>query len=276
MTLDPNGPSKTFLPEDYVRGKDEARWNIISLLLFGVVMIAVVSAFILTNRRWQSVRVEQESIRTQFEEEAIKIAALEELEKQRVEMTDKASIVAALRDRVPRSLLMAELWRAKPEDATLTEIQLEGERIAPPKPDLAKGGAPSAVASLRGSKNPAPAAEGAEKPPVAPPQFRHALLIEGVAHENDQIADYLANLKKSPLLRDVELQFITETVLENRQMRKFRITATLDPDARASDVEAAEETTLFNETASGAMPSGGVGGFGAFLSGLAGDKGDDE
>jgi Tfp pilus assembly protein PilN len=272
MTLDPNGPSKSFLPEDYVRGKDEARWNIISLLLFGVVMIAVVSAFILTNRRWQNVRVEQESIRTQFEEEAIKIAALEDLEKQRVEMTEKASIVAALRDRVPRSLLMAELWRAKPEDATLTEIELEGERIAPPKPEPSKGGTSSAVASLRGNKGQAPEAAPQEKAPVAPPQFRHSLLIEGVADENDQVADYLANLKESPLLKDVELQFITETVLENRQMRKFRITATLDPEARAQDVEEAEETTLFNETASG----GEAGSIGAFLSGLTGDKGGEE
>lgn len=272
MTPEPNGPSKTFLPEDYVRGKDEARWNIISLLLFGVVMIAVVSAFILTNRRWQSVRVEQDSIRAQFEEEAIKIAALEDLEKQRVEMTEKASIVAALRDRVPRSLLMAEIWRAKPDDATLTQIELQGERIQPPKPQPAAGGSTSAVASLRGGKNQPPPTDGEPAAPVAPPQFHHALVIEGVAHENDQIADYLANLKESPLLNEVELQFITETVLENQPMRKFRITALLDPDARASDVEEAEETTLFSETAS----SGAAGSIDAFLSGLTSDQEDDQ
>lgn len=271
MSQKPQGSGKSFLPEDYVRGKDEARWNIISLLLFGVVMIAVVSAFILTNRRWQSVRVEQESIRTQFEEEAIKIAALEELEKQRVEMTEKASIVAALRDRVPRSLLMAELWRAKPKDTTLTTIELEGERVKQAPPSSGKAGSGAKVASLRGSKN-APPEEETTKAPIAPPEFRHSLMIEGVAEANDHIADYLANLKDSPLLLDVELQFINETVLENHQYRKFRITATLNPEAKATDVEEAEEMTLFNETAS----NGAAGSIGAFISGLTRDTGDDE
>jgi len=272
MTANPHGSAKSFLPEDYVRNKDEARWNIISLLLFGVVMIAVVSAFILTNRRWQNVRVEQESIRTQFEEEAIKIAALEELEKQRVEMTEKASIVAALRDRVPRSLLMAELWRAKPEDTTLTTIELEGERVKPAPPPGAKAGSGAKVASLRGGKGAAAPTDEPVKAPVAPPQFRHTLMIEGVAEANDQIADYLGNLKESPLLLDVELQFINETVLENHQYRKFRITATLNPEAKATDVEEAEEMSLFSETAS----SGASGSIGAFLSGLTRDTGDDE
>lgn len=272
MSARPQESTKSFLPEDYVRGKDEARWNIISLLLFGVVMIAVVSAFMLTNRRWQSVRVEQESIRTQFEEEAIKIAALEELEKQRVEMTEKATIVAALRDRVPRSLLMAELWRAKPIDTTLTTIELEGERIRQAPVSSGKPGSGGAVASLRGGKSAAASEEAAKAAQVAPPEFRHALLIEGVAEANDQIADYLANLKESPLLKEVELQFINETVLENHQYRRFRITALLNPDARATDVEEAEEMTLFSETAS----SGAAGSFGAFLSGLTGDTGEDE
>jgi len=158
------------MPEDYVRGKDEARWNIISLLLFGVVMVAVVSAFVLTNRRWQEVRVEQETIGAQFKEEAIKITALEELEAQRVEMMDKASIVAALRDRVPRSLLMAELWRAKPESATLTVVELEGERVKPPKP-ASTTGSQGAVASLRGGKTTPAEGEPVEPKHVAPQSF---------------------------------------------------------------------------------------------------------
>ncbi len=259
----------SFLPEDYVRGKDEARWNIISLLLFGVVMVAVVSAFILTNRRWQSVRIEQEAIRTQFEEEAVKIATLEEIEAQRVEMMDKASIVAALRDRVPRSLLLAELWRAKPIEATLTKIELEGERVKVRKPETGKPGSKGAVASLRGGKAAASTENPDEPERFAPPQFRHKLTIEGVAKENDQIADYLASLKASPLLLDVELQFINETILEGQQLRKFRFTARLDPEAKASDVKHSEKTTLFNESAEGK-----AGGMGSILSGLLGG-GDD-
>ncbi len=250
--VSPNGPA-SFLPEDYVRGKDEARWNVISLLLFGVVMVAVVSAFVLTNRRWQSVRNDQGQIRVEFEEEAVKIESLKALEKQRVEMMDKAAVVAALRDNVPRSVLMAELWRAKPAEATLTEIKLEGERVKIAAPTPAGGVKGKPVASLKpGTTAPA----GEQKPEdvkIVPPEFKHTLTVEGVSEGNDQIADYLARLRSSPLLEDVELQFISETTLEGLKLRKFRITATLNPEADASTVEAAEETTLFDETAS--LPS---------------------
>lgn len=242
-----SGPA-SFLPEDYVRGKDDARWNVISLLLFGVVMVAVVSAFVLTNRRWQNVRHEQGQIRVEFEEEAVKIESLKELEKQRVEMMDKAAVVAALRDNVPRSVLMAELWRAKPKEATLTEIKLEGERVkqAPSPASAAAKGKP--VVSLKGGK-PGEGEKAGEPEKIVPPEFKHKLTVEGVSEGNDQIADYLARLKESPLLLEVELQFISETTLEGMQLRKFRITAMLNPEAKASDVDAAEETTLFDETA---------------------------
>lgn len=241
-----SGPA-SFLPEDYVRGRDEARWNVIALLLFGVVMIAVVSAFVLTNRRWQSVRRDQAEIRVQFEEEAVKIEALKELEKQRAEMMDKAAVVAALRDNVPRSVLMAELWRAKPKEATLTQVKLESERVKQAPPPAAGAAKGKPVASLKSGAKAPEAGKEDEKAKVAPPEFKHRLTVEGVSEDNERIADYLARLRASPLLLDVELQFISETTLEGLQLRKFRITATLNPEAKASDVEEAEETTLFDE-----------------------------
>ncbi|KAA0213974.1 MAG: hypothetical protein DYG94_03115 [Leptolyngbya sp. PLA3] len=265
-----SGPA-SFLPEDYVRGKDEARWNVISLLLFGVVMVAVVSAFVLTNRRWQSVRSDQGQIRVEFEEEAVKIDALKALEKQRVEMMDKAAVVAALRDNVPRSVLMAELWRAKPAEATLTEIKLEGERVkqAPASPAGGAAGKGKPVVSLKPGAA-APADEQKVEEKIVPPEFKHTLTVEGVSEGNDQIADYLARLKGSPLLKDVELQFISETTLEGLKLRKFRITARLDPAADASAVEEAEETTLFDETL-GLSPEENAGKGIMGLFGLGGD-----
>jgi Tfp pilus assembly protein PilN len=235
--------SNTFLPEDYVRRKDEAKWNIISLLLFGVVMVAVVSAFVLTNRRWQSVRAEQDVIRLQFEEEAVKIASLEELEKQRAEIMDKASIVAALRDNIPRSVLMAELWRAKPVQATLLEVKLDGDRVKAEPPAADKNR--PATASIRGGAAPDPN-QKVDPLKIPPPTFVHRLSIEGVAETNDHVADYLSKLKASPLLREVDLQFISETTLEGTALRRFKITARLNPEAKASDVDEAEETTLFD------------------------------
>src|SRR5690606_34218726 len=117
----------------------------------------------------------------------------------------------------------------KPQEATLTEIKLEGERVkqAPAAP---AGGAQKGkpVVSLKPGTA-APAGEQKPEEKIVPPEFKHTLTVEGVSEGNDQIADYLARLKASPLLKDVELQFISETTLESLKLRKFRITATLDP-----------------------------------------------
>ena len=119
----------SFLPEDYVKSKGERRANMLSLTLFGVMMLAVVAAFFATNRRWMSVRNEQRSINAMYVREAEKIEELKELEKQRAEMVDKASLTTALIVRVPRSILLAEFINRMPEETTLLEFTLESKRV---------------------------------------------------------------------------------------------------------------------------------------------------
>ena len=48
--------NQTFLPEDYLAQKAERRTNLICLALFAVVMMAVVGAFLVTNRQWSRMR----------------------------------------------------------------------------------------------------------------------------------------------------------------------------------------------------------------------------
>lgn len=227
----------SFLPEDYVQRRAEARANLLTLSLFAVVLLGVVGAFMVTNRAWNSIRMEQEAINVEYTQEAAKIDQLKELERQREQMIEKAEITAALIERVPRSVLLAEIIHRMPDQVTILELELKSTRIEAPPP------APSPAAGATASKIPPKVrslmdlAEGnkpdAEPNRVRAPRYESTLRLVGVSRANEQIADYLAALKASPLLARVELVYINETTIDKQAFRKFEVLATLRADADA-------------------------------------------
>jgi Tfp pilus assembly protein PilN len=236
----------SFLPEDYVQRKGEVRTNFITLSLFGVVMFAVVGAFFVTNRRWQSIREQQQTINTQYQHEAQKIDQLKALEAQRAAMLEKAEITTALIEKVPRSVLLAELITRMPSDLTILEMKLKSKRIEPPKP--VANPADKKVKTLASSKKvaaeaPAAAAATAPKEEVKAPKFEFTLNLQGVAGVNNDISDYLTSLKGCTLLDRLELPYSQVTTVDQVELRKFEIQANIatNADARATTPAAIAE-----------------------------------
>lgn len=233
-------PGGSFLPQEYVKGKSQLRANIMALLLFVLVIGGVVGAFVVNHQRWRRVHVEQKQVAAAFEEEAAKIKQLKELETQRVELIERAEVVTALKDRIPRSVLMGEIVRAIPDGLTLTTMNMEGERIKPvisaPDPKAAKK-----TRTIKGKNVGAGKDTEADKPKVLPPKFKFSLSIEGIANENDQVADFLSAIKASPLFEAVELPLIDETIIDKQSYRKFKVTMNLRNAADARLVEGTEE-----------------------------------
>jgi Tfp pilus assembly protein PilN len=238
----PDQQGASFLPQDYVARKAEMRANLICLGLFGVVMFCVVAAFFVTNRQWLQVRKSQHSITTQYTQEALKIEQLKQLEKQKNEMMEKAEITTALIERVPRSILLAELITRMPDDITLLELSLISKRIkdAPPPPKDAKATGPQIKTLASVAKPAAPGAEpkeGVAPAKVAPPRFEYTLRMIGVARVNNNIADYIQSLKDCQLLDNPDLKYIKETQIEKMDLRKFEIEAVIRKDADARGIE---------------------------------------
>ena len=231
----------SFLPKEYVKGRSQFRANVMALLLFVLVISGVVGAFVVNHQRWRRVHQEQKKVAVAFKEEAAKIDQLKELETQRVELIERAEVVTALKDRIPRSVIMGEIVRSIPDGLTLVEVKMEGERIKPPAPKVDpkdKGKTRSLNNKSVGKKG---KEEEEEKPKVLPPRFKFTLEIEGIAMENDQVADFLSSIKASPLFKDVELPLIDETILEKQTYRKFKVMMTLREKADARLVEGTEE-----------------------------------
>lgn len=229
--------SGSFLPSDYVDRKHAGRTSLIGVSLFLVVMVGVVGAFLVTNRRWNDIREQQDQINVLYSQEAQKIEQLKKLEAQRSRMLDKAEVTAALIEKVPRSILLAELITRMPKDVTLLELELKGKRIdTTPKPQIpGMQDAASKVKSLTGAVT-----TSKDKPSdadrVRPPKFEFTLVIGGVATANNDIAEYLGQLQACPLLANVELQYIKEAIINEIGFRRFEVLAALRPNADAHDL----------------------------------------
>lgn len=226
--------SGSFIPAEYIQERVELRANATNMLLFVVVMACVAGAFLVTHRQWNAVKEEQKIINALYQAETEKIEQLKVLEVHRAEMIDKAEMTALLLEKVPRSVLMAEMINRLPDKVTLSELQIKSRRIveALPKPKpgqttqnltSAKSGAAGLAAD---DKTKAVAA-----PVVRPPRMEYTLLVTGFAAGDVDVADFQKSLKDSPVLDRVDLVSSLQVKMDELQIRKFRIDAVLKPNA---------------------------------------------
>ncbi|MBA4028626.1 MAG: hypothetical protein C0475_05750 [Planctomyces sp.] len=227
---------RSFLPEDYMRGKIERRSGIVSVLLFGVVMLGVVGAFIVTNRKWNDVRLLEQSVTQQVKRESEKLDQLKKLEATRGALTERAQSAAAVLERVPRSVLMAEITNRTPERLALIELNLVGKRVVEqaPKGDPKKGRAPSGRSATQAKGKPAePEKPKAPKPPV----LEFTIAINGLAATDQDVAEFQRRLKACELLANVELAQSAQSDVNGVALRRFRIDAQIKPSADVATIE---------------------------------------
>jgi len=235
------GAANSFLPEDYLQKKAERRAIAISLFLFLVVGIGIVGAFFVTYRQWWLVKTTVEEVNRDFASESKKIDQLKVLEAQRDELKEKADVTLALVERVPRSILMAELINRMPKPLTLTEFSLKSKRIveAPKvKKEPSAIAGPQTLAAIKASQtSTAGAVKPADAPKPLPPRFDFRLELVGLSATDDDVADYYQQLVACPLLDRVDMIFSSDIVVDEVSMRKFRIEASIKQSADARTIE---------------------------------------
>jgi Tfp pilus assembly protein PilN len=241
--------SSSFLPEDYVARKTETRVNILILAMFALVLGGVVAAFVVTNRHWRGVRARQLIVNDQWSAEGKKMDQLKELQGQRAQMMEKAEITAALIERVPRWAVLGEIALRMPADMRLDSLIIKSTRVAAVVAPPATGpGAAPIVKSLTDK------IKGTTPPPAKPkavqvPKFTYALTITGSTAKNTDVADFLAALKASPVLKSVELTFIKESKEKDRELRKFEILAQVTSETDTTLLAASLQKLIAERTA---------------------------
>ena len=211
--MDPKTLTESFLPEDYLEKRLQRRTNVISLTLFVVVMGFVTGAFFVTNRQRSEVLALQEQVDSQYVDAARRLEQLDELQRRKQEMIRKAKTTSTLLERVPRTIVLAELINNMPPTLSLLELDLESKTIQTRRPQLRTA---MDKAKARASKQ-----EDAEAPPQRITEV--SLKVVGVAPTDVQVAQFMASLGRARLFEQVNLAFSEEIKIGKNLMRKFSI-----------------------------------------------------
>ena len=207
-----------FVPDDYVQNTESSRTNLLYLVLFGIVMIALCGSFMTIKIRQRACGVKEKLVNTKMTKIQEAIKKFEELQTKRGEMMRTALTTSQLIEPVPRSVLLATLTNNLPQGVSLLKlglIQKESGRSLK-----------SAPTSKYQTKQAKAAANDAQV-------SRESLLethidIEGVAPSDLQVAEYIGRMSNSSLLDNVALVESKEHEVEGGTMfRRFKLTAML-------------------------------------------------
>ena len=223
----------SFLPQEYTEQKIDRRTHVMAMLLFFIVMGAVFAAFIWKRDEWKRVESVRQEIEQRYEAAGVEVEELMALKVAQQTTVNRAELAAALVEKVPRSILLAELINHMPPGLGLLEFKLESSRILPPKSDKNK--------SAKGRKSRSGTRSVGEKVIPKPPQYDSRLSLTGFAPTDVHVSEFLAELNGHPLLRNVNLVSSKETIEEDRTIREFKLTASLQQNADVRSL-ASEET----------------------------------
>lgn len=223
----------SFLPEDYLDRRRSRRTNLICLTLFVVVMGSVAATFFVTDKKRVEARDHHRAVSTRYEQAVENIEELDRLQVQKKEMLRKAKITAVLIERVPRSVMMAELINNMPTSLSLLEFQLETKIRA--TPITATNAIDKAKAVARNSRKGGDLTDAEEDDPMTRPTDVTIQLV-GIAPTDVQVAQFMTALGRADLFTDVSLVFSEETMLEQETLRKFRIEMALNQDANLDEI----------------------------------------
>ena len=207
-----------FVPDDYVQNSESRRTNLIYLVLFSAVMLAVVGSFASIKMRQNSLVRTDKAVNERLTRAQEAIKQFEDLQEKRKTMLKTALTTSQLLESVPKSVLLASLTNNLPSGASFLEVSMVQKKGAAPA-------APAPKSKYEASK--AKAAE-AEEPRVSPEELRETnISIEGVAPSDLQVAACLEHLNSCNLLNNVALVESKEYKLKDTVWRRFKLTATL-------------------------------------------------
>jgi len=234
--LDPT----SFLPEDYLEQKAQRRTNVICAILTGIVMAAIGSAASLTEKVNHQAEERHAQVERRYVDAAKQIDQFRELANKERTMARQAELAASLLEKIPRSIVLAEVTNAVPAGVQLTEFTLDSRRVL----------------SHALPSDPAKAAAA----PAEPIVYDVTVSINGIAANDVQVADFIHRLGLSPLFKDVNLVISDELSKagdttdqsDKANLRKFEVDMGLNSDA---DVMSLNGRTTTNAAATAALPA---------------------
>jgi hypothetical protein len=219
-----------FVPDDYAQSNESRRTNLIYLVLFAVVMIALGGSFVSIKIRQRACNTSEELINARMTEIREAIKQFEELQTKKREMMKTALTTAELLEPVPRSILLASLTNNLPPGVSLSEVKLV-QKKSKRNPAVAKTSkfqaaqVQKAASQSNGSQQAAQSQSSATENPEK--LLETHIDIGGLAPSDLQVASYIEQLSNSSLLDNVALVESKEFKLPDSTLRQFKLSAML-------------------------------------------------
>ena len=220
------------LPEDYVVRQKQKRANLMCLLLFVTVMIGLVGAAVVSERKHQRTREVCERVDKSYEEAGKLIQQMQELDATRHKMLQKANLTATLLERVPRSYLLATITKALPKGASLTDFELRTKLARKPKASRKKKSKFDKIADAK--------KKAASK---TPKKVKVEIVVTGLTGTNVEVGRFIATMERCPQIESVSFIFSQEKEINESIMREFEVILHLKDNADVRDQPVAAEAT---------------------------------
>ncbi len=216
----------SFLPDDYLERRIAQRTNAICLALFVVVSFGIVGAYFVSSRQGTEIRQLDREVSERYEEAARRLSQLEALQSQKQQMLRKAELTAVLIERVPRTLLMAEMINHMPETMSLRHMKLETRQLT--------GSVRARTAMQRERQR---LGQNEEQDTIQAPETELTLSVVGLAPTDVEVAQFMSALGAHRLFNDVSLRSSEQTRVDERALREFRVDMKIRQDLDLQNVE---------------------------------------
>ena len=195
----------SFLPDDYLQRKNRRRANLLCGTLSLLVMGAIASAFMLTERTMKDLEERQKDVDAAYAGAAKRIEQINQLRKQQRTIYQRVELAASLVEKVPRSNLLAEFTNCLPDGVSLVDFSMEGKEA---KQATAAAGEESSFEKkkkerAKKGKGKKGAKTEEEEPQVKAKVYDFTLKVTGLADTDEQVSDYVDALEASDLIKDV-------------------------------------------------------------------------
>ncbi|MHC4322886.1 MAG: PilN domain-containing protein [Planctomycetota bacterium] len=234
-----------FVPDDYAQSNESRRTNLIYLVLFVVVMIALGGSFVSIKIRQRACYASEEMINAKMIEIKESIKKFEQLQTRKREMMKTAITTAELLEPVPRSILLASLTNNLPMGVSLSEVKLIQKQSR-------HNSTTARTSKFQAAKGKKAASRSQSNAPENPESLLETRIdIGGLAPSDLQVASYIEQLSNSSLLDNVALVESKEFKLPDSTLRQFKLSAMLRKNVQLTkdDVEGIKnkaENTVWN------------------------------
>ncbi len=208
-----------FIPDDYLEKKSQNRSNLICIGLFFVVMAGIGAAVLFNMRQFSQLQSREDIVSKQLLSRAHELDRINALKIQKRQMVQKARIVAALWERMQRSMLVYDVVKLMPGGVSLQQLQLTTKMIKVKLTPLQK--AKRALERKTHKK---------VKPRIM--LRRVTLRITGLASTADKVATFYAELNHCGLFNNVTPLYTEEYKDKHDMVQRFGVRMTLKPHAK--------------------------------------------